>query len=85
MSTLFDLTLPRCHALHTSVIFSDESSQQAIHFCVFGGLYFWCPNEECKSEITKLESGLAARAYRRSGFLLERRRSFCWRSLLGGV
>lgn len=60
MSTLFDLRLPRCSAPNTSVIFSDESSQQAIHFCVFGGLYFWCPNEDCKSEIAKLESGLAA-------------------------
>jgi hypothetical protein len=60
MPALFDLSLPRCPAPYTSVIFSDESSQQAIHFCVFGGLYLWCPNEECKSEVAKLESGLAA-------------------------
>jgi hypothetical protein len=42
------------------VIFSDESSQRAAHFCVYGGLYFWCPNDVFKNEIAKLESGLAA-------------------------
>lgn len=60
MPTLFDLALPRCPAPNTSVIYADESSQQAIHFCVYGGLYFWCPNDILKSEIEKLESGLAA-------------------------
>ncbi len=53
-------SLPRCPAPNTSVIYSDESSQQAIHFCVFGGLYFWCPNKDCVNEIAKLESGLGA-------------------------
>lgn len=59
-SLLFDKALTRCTAPNTSVIYSDESSQQAKHFCVFGGLYFWCPNNECKTAIAKLESGLAA-------------------------
>jgi len=60
MPAPFDLALPRCPAPNTSVIYSDESSQQAIHFCVYGGLSFWCPNDILKSEIAKLEIGLAA-------------------------
>jgi len=58
MATLFDLMLPRCPAPNTSVIFSDESSQQALKFFVLGALYFWCPSESYKSEISTLEKNL---------------------------
>jgi hypothetical protein len=51
--------LPRCTSPNTSVIYSDESSQQAIHFCVYGALYFWCPNDTLRSEMAKLDTGLA--------------------------
>jgi hypothetical protein len=58
MPDLFDLTLPRCPAANTSVIFSDESSQQAIQFFVLGALYFWYPSNTYKSEISTLEDKL---------------------------
>lgn len=53
---LFDTSLLRCDALNTSLIFSDESSNSGQKFCVFGGIYFWCPNEECKDMVARLET-----------------------------
>jgi hypothetical protein len=53
---LFDLTLPRC-APNTSLIFSDESSQNK-RFCVLGALYLWLPSGDYKRHIARLESKL---------------------------
>src|SRR5436305_1658411 len=58
MADLFDLSLPRCPAPNTSVIFSDESSQKQAFF-VLGALYFWCPSNAYKNKIATFESALA--------------------------
>lgn len=58
MPALFDLSLPRCPAPNTSVIFSDESSQGE-HFFVLGALYFWCPNHDRINKIATLEREMA--------------------------
>jgi hypothetical protein len=57
MVDLFDLTLPRCPAPNTSVIFSDESSQKE-DFFVLGALYLWLPSGDYKRHIARLESKL---------------------------
>jgi hypothetical protein len=57
MPDLFDLTLPRCPAPNTSVIFSDESSQKE-DFFVLGALYLWLPSGDYKRHIARLESKL---------------------------
>jgi hypothetical protein len=57
MPDLFDLTLPRCPAPNTSLIFSDESSQKE-HFFVLGALYLWLPSGSYQSHIARLEKKL---------------------------
>lgn len=57
MPDLFDLTLPRCPAPNTSLIFSDESSQKE-DFFVLGALYLWLPSKDYKSHIDGLENKL---------------------------
>lgn len=59
MPALFDLTLPRCPAPNTSVIFSDESSQQALRFFVLGALYIRLPSKDYGRHIARLESKMA--------------------------
>ena len=58
MPDLFDLTLPRCPAPYTSLIFSDESSQNK-RFFVLGALYLWLPSKDYKGHIARLEGKLA--------------------------
>ena len=57
MPTLFDISRLRWPAPNTSVIFSDESSQDE-DFFVLGGLYFWHPSNDYKNQIATFESGL---------------------------
>jgi len=60
MPDLFDLTLPRCPAPNTSLIFSDESSQNK-RFFVLGALYLWLPSKDYESHIARLERKLTER------------------------
>jgi hypothetical protein len=57
MADLFDLSLPRCPAPNTSLIFSDESSQNK-RFFILGALYFWLPSGDYKSHLARIESKL---------------------------
>jgi hypothetical protein len=59
MSTLFDTSRLRWPAPNTSVVFSDESSQDE-DFFVLGGLYFWHPSNDYKNQIATFESELQA-------------------------
>src|SRR5258705_6047334 len=58
MPGLFDLSLPRCPAPYTSVIFSDESSQ-CEKFFVLGALYIRLPSKNYETHIARLERKLA--------------------------
>jgi hypothetical protein len=59
MSTLFDISRLRWPAHNTSVVFSDESSQDE-DYVVLGGLYFWHPSNDYKNQIATFESELQA-------------------------
>jgi hypothetical protein len=53
----FDTT--QMPAPNTSVIISDESSQQAIRFFVLGALYIRLPSHNYSTHIARLENKLA--------------------------